>query len=80
MTPCRVLDTRSRNGHLGGPFLTGGTERDFSVLESSCIPQRPEHHGVLFQLHGGAESGGAATGLFDGVAGGQYSADHLHPE
>jgi uncharacterized repeat protein (TIGR03803 family) len=38
LTPCRVVDTRNPNGNLGGPFLTGGQERDFSVLESSCIP------------------------------------------
>ncbi|HZL68959.1 MAG TPA: hypothetical protein VFC29_16685, partial [Candidatus Limnocylindrales bacterium] len=38
LTPCRVLDTRKPNGDLGGPFLNGGQERDFPVLESSCIP------------------------------------------
>lgn len=39
LTPCRVIDTRSTNGDLGGPFLNGSQERDFPVLESSCIPQ-----------------------------------------
>ncbi len=39
LTPCRVLDTRNASGDLGGPFLNGGDERDFPVLESSCIPQ-----------------------------------------
>ncbi len=38
LIPCRVLDTRNANGPLGGPFLTTGVERDFPVLESSCIP------------------------------------------
>ena len=38
LTPCRVLDTRGAHGDLGGPFLTGGQERDFPVLESPCIP------------------------------------------
>src|ERR1035438_3814968 len=38
LPPCRVLDTRKPNGDLGGPFLNGGQERDFPVLESSCIP------------------------------------------
>jgi hypothetical protein len=38
LTPCRVLDTRNANGDLGGPFLSGGQERDFPLLESSCIP------------------------------------------
>ncbi len=41
LTPCRVLDTRNPDGHLGGPFLSQGAERDFPVPESSCIP-----HGV----------------------------------
>ena len=38
LTPCRMLDTRNSNGALGGPFLNGGQERDFPVLESPCIP------------------------------------------
>ncbi len=38
LTPCRVVDTRNPNGHLGGPFMTGSHERDFPILESSCIP------------------------------------------
>ncbi len=35
---CRVIDTRGPNGPLGGPFLQGDVERDFPVLQSSCIP------------------------------------------
>ena len=38
VTPCRVVDTRNANGPLGGPYLTHGVERDFPLLESSCIP------------------------------------------
>ena len=38
LVPCRVLDTRNANGDLGGPYLQGGQERDFPVLESTCIP------------------------------------------
>ena len=38
LTPCRIVDTRNPNGDLGGPFLTGSQERDFPILESSCIP------------------------------------------
>ncbi len=38
LPPCRIVDTRNANGHLGGPFLTGGQERDFRILESPCIP------------------------------------------
>lgn len=36
LTPCRVVDTRNANGPLGGPFLAGGAERDFPVLQSNC--------------------------------------------
>ncbi len=38
VTPCRVVDTRNPNGPLGGPYLTHGQERDFPLLESTCIP------------------------------------------
>ena len=37
MRPCRVIDTRNPNGHLGGPYLHGMAERDFPVLESPCL-------------------------------------------
>ena len=37
LAPCRVIDTRQSNGHLGSPSLVGGAERDFPVLESSCL-------------------------------------------
>jgi hypothetical protein len=39
ITPCRVADTRNANGELGGPHLLANTERDFPILDSSCIPQ-----------------------------------------
>jgi len=38
LTPCRVIDTRGATGDLGGPYLMAQQERDFPVLESSCIP------------------------------------------
>jgi uncharacterized repeat protein (TIGR03803 family) len=37
LPPCRVIDTRNPNGHLGGPYLQGAVERDFPVLESPCL-------------------------------------------
>lgn len=40
LPPCRVADTRNRNGDLGGPYLRGGTQRDFPLLDAtSCFPQ-----------------------------------------
>ena len=38
LTPCRIVDTRQQNGDLGGPFLQANQERDFPILESSCMP------------------------------------------
>ena len=42
LPPCRVIDTRGSDGPLGGPYLNGEQERDFPVLESSCIPSGPD--------------------------------------
>jgi YVTN family beta-propeller protein len=37
LTPCRVADTRTTNGPLGGPYLYGSQQRDFPVLSAtSC--------------------------------------------
>jgi hypothetical protein len=50
LPPCRVADTRNPPGDLGGPFLTGGVERDFPVLEaSSCnIPNTAQAYSFNF--------------------------------
>ncbi len=36
LTPCRVADTRTNTGPLGGPSLSGGQSRTFPALSSSC--------------------------------------------
>ncbi|MGA3212593.1 MAG: Ig-like domain repeat protein [Terriglobales bacterium] len=36
LTPCRVADTRTSTGSLGGPALVANTERDFPIQSSSC--------------------------------------------
>jgi hypothetical protein len=36
LTPCRVADTRSPAGPLGGPSMSGGTSRAFPVQSSAC--------------------------------------------
>ena len=36
LTPCRVLDTRNANGNSGGPALTGGVTRSFTIQSSGC--------------------------------------------
>jgi uncharacterized repeat protein (TIGR03803 family) len=51
LTPCRVLDTRKPNGDLGGPYLQGGQERDFPVLESNCqIPSSAQAYSMNFTV------------------------------
>jgi len=51
LTPCRVLDTRNADGDLGGPFLTGGQERDFPVLSSNCqIPSSAQAYSMNFTV------------------------------
>ena len=36
VTPCRVADTRNPNGPFGGPSLTAGASRNFTVPQSAC--------------------------------------------
>ena len=36
VVPCRVLDTRSAQGPLGGPFIPYRTERSFPIPMASC--------------------------------------------
>ena len=49
LTPCRVADTRRSQGPLGGPKLTGGVQRDFPVLSSSCnIPDSAQGYSLNF--------------------------------
>ncbi len=57
LTPCRVADTRHPNGGLGSPYLTGGQERAFPILDaSSCnIPSSAAAYSLNFSVvpHGG---------------------------
>ena len=36
MIPCRVVDTRNPNGDFGGPPITGGTSRSFTIPSGPC--------------------------------------------
>jgi hypothetical protein len=49
LPPCRVADTRSNPGQLGGPFLTGNQERSFPVRSSPCgIPATAQAYSLNF--------------------------------
>jgi hypothetical protein len=50
LTPCRVFDTRNSDGSLGGPYLNGGHEHDFPILDSTCIPSgvNPQAYSLNF--------------------------------
>jgi DNA-binding beta-propeller fold protein YncE len=47
VTPCRVSDTRSAAGPLGGPFIAGNTHRDIPVQSSNCgIPANAQAYSL----------------------------------
>jgi DNA-binding beta-propeller fold protein YncE len=50
LAPCRVADTRTQPGDLGGPYLTGGVPRDFPVMEASAcnIPASAQAYSLNF--------------------------------
>jgi len=37
LPPCRVIDTRTGDGDLNGPYLHAGQQRDFPVRERICL-------------------------------------------
>ena len=47
ITPCRIVDTRNAAGPFGGPSITGGTSRDFTVPSSACsIPSTAQAYSL----------------------------------
>ena len=36
ITPCRIVDTRNANGPLGGPSLSAGATRSFTLTPTTC--------------------------------------------
>ena len=71
LTPCRVVDTRNPNGDLGGPFLTGTHERDFPILESSCIPSGVTPSAYSFNVTAVAHPSGQRLGYLTVWSSGQ---------
>lgn len=51
LPPCRVFDTRSQQGYLGGPQLHGTRERDFPLTWSNCnIPPSAQAYSLNFTV------------------------------
>jgi hypothetical protein len=51
LTPCRMADTRTATGPLGGPSLAGLTSRTFPVLLAACgIPASARAYSLNFTL------------------------------
>jgi hypothetical protein len=49
VTPCRMVDTRTANGQLGGPSLVGGAARTFPLLSAPCnIPATAQAYALNF--------------------------------
>jgi hypothetical protein len=47
--PCRIADTRSPNGPLGGPLVSAGVTRTFPIQSSSCgIPAAAQAYSLNF--------------------------------
>jgi len=72
LAPCRVVDTRHGSGDLKDPFLVGRVERDFPVLESTCIPQGANIQAYSFNFTAVPHPSGHALGYLSvWPAGGQ---------
>ena len=49
LAPCRLVDTRSAAGSLGGPSLVGAASRTFPILSSPCnIPATAKAYSLNF--------------------------------
>ena len=47
IAPCRVADTRKPNGPFGGPQISGGTSRDFTIPSSTCgVPSNAQGYSL----------------------------------
>ena len=47
ITPCRIADTRNATGPFGGPIISGGSSRDFTIPSSACsIPSTAQAYSL----------------------------------
>jgi len=47
ITPCRIADTRTATGPFGGPIISGGSSRDFTIPSSACgIPSTAQAYSL----------------------------------
>jgi hypothetical protein len=58
ITPCRIADTRTAAGPLGGPSLGGGSSRTFPILSSACgLPATAQAYSLNFAVVPGGPLG-----------------------
>jgi alpha-tubulin suppressor-like RCC1 family protein len=51
LTPCRIADTRSATGPLGGPSMSARQDRTFPILSSSCgVPSTSVAYSLNFTV------------------------------
>jgi hypothetical protein len=51
VTPCRVVDTWNAAGQFGGPQITAGGSRDFTIPNGACgIPSMPQAYSLKFAV------------------------------
>jgi hypothetical protein len=48
ITPCRIADTRSATGSLGGPSLAGGQSRTFPIRSACSLPPAAQAYSLNF--------------------------------
>ena len=47
LTPCRAADSRNANGPFGGPIMSAGTTRNFTIPQSACnIPSTAQAYSL----------------------------------
>jgi uncharacterized repeat protein (TIGR01451 family) len=62
ITPCRIADTRTAAGALGGPSLAGGQSRTFPILSSACnLPATAQAYSLNFAAVPGGSPLGYVT-------------------
>jgi hypothetical protein len=57
LTPCRLIDTRNAGGSLGGPALSAGAERVFTVVGQCSLPASAKAISATLTVTGPSDGG-----------------------